>query len=659
MRTGNRIKVGLVQVNNSFGNQHYLPYSVGILQAYAQKYLKDPERFEFMIPIFSRISVQTAVKQLVTADIVCFSTYVWNMRVSCAIAQELKKLRPEILIVFGGPQVPNQDLAFLKKFPYIDISIHGEGEPAFLALLENIEERNWAAVPSCRYIDSRGDVISTPKAPRISDINTIPSPYLTGVFKPIFEAYPKDFWLMSWETNRGCPFSCAYCDWGSATQSKVNKFDLDRLYKEMDWMADNKIQFVFCCDANFGIFPRDIDIAQYAAQTKKRSGFPEALSVQNTKNSTDNSYLIQKILGEAGLNKGVTLAIQSMNPSALEAIKRKNIKLSVYQELQKKFAADKVETYSDYILGLPEETYDSFKEGVAALIENGQHYRIQFSNLSILPNAEINNAEYREKYGVITSFSKMINMHGSLVNDEVHEEQELVVATNTMPKEDWVKVRAASWMSALVYFDKLLQIPLLLIHEVSGVSFKELIEFFNDYPTQSPILKEIRAFFIENATKIQNGGEEYSESKEWLNIWWPADEYIFIKLTRENKLDAFYEETKKELKRFLKDKGLELPHALIDDAVTLNRELLKRPFETHDKVVSLRHNIFEVYRSFLLKETVPIETGTFDYHIDRSTKSWQSWDDWYKQVVWYGNKKGAYLYSCHLTTSAQPAGTAR
>ena len=49
---GGRIAVGLVQINNSFSGQNYLPYSVGILQAYAQRHAKNPERFHFLAPLY-------------------------------------------------------------------------------------------------------------------------------------------------------------------------------------------------------------------------------------------------------------------------------------------------------------------------------------------------------------------------------------------------------------------------------------------------------------------------------------------------------------------------------------------------------------------------------------------------------------------------------
>ena len=101
------------------------------------------------------------------------------------------------------------------------------------------------------------------------DITVLPSPYLTGVFDETMKENPNERWLASWETNRGCPFSCAYCDWGSAIASKVSRMDMDKLEKELMWFAKNKIEFIYVCDANFGMLPRDMEISKKAIEIKK------------------------------------------------------------------------------------------------------------------------------------------------------------------------------------------------------------------------------------------------------------------------------------------------------------------------------------------------------------------------------------------------------
>ena len=372
------------------------------------------------------------------------------------------------------------------------------------------------------------------------------------------------------------------------------------------------------------------------------------MSVQNTKNSTENSYIIQKILSEAGLNKGVTLSIQSMDKDVLKNIKRENIKLEVYGELQRRFANDKIETYTDFILALPGETYATFKKGVSELIKNGQHNRIQFNNLSILPNAEMNDPAYKANHGIIIRETKAVNMHTSIIEtEEVYETQQLVVATKTMPKEEWVKTRAFGWATALLHFDKIFQIPLIIFHNACSVEYSEMIDAFleadkNEYP----IISEINEFFIAKAKNIQNGGEEYCASEKWLKLWWPPDELTVINLCAEEKIDSFYCEMNKLFKQFLKKNNLTLPEKLVDEAIEVNRNLIKLPFQTSDVTLHLTYNIFDVYVSVLKGLQVPIEDGSFSYRIDRTNKAWLSWEEWCKEVIWYGNKKGAYLYKC-------------
>lgn len=649
--TTGRVTIGLVQINNSFSNQNYLPLSVGMLQAYAQQHLPQPDRYEFLLPVYARIPVEQAVAQLASADIVLFSVYVWNIRISLEVAKALKQRRPEAIVVFGGPHVPErpaQNEAFMRQHPFIDVACIGEGEQVVVKILEQMEGRDWSMVPSVSFLAPDGQHVLTPRGPRLGDLSHVPSPYLAGTFDSLMVAHPNERWIALWETNRGCPFSCTFCDWGSATQAKVYQFDLDRLYREVGWFADRRIEFVFCCDANFGMLPRDLDIAAHVAQVKQRRRYPQALSVQNTKNATERAYQVQKILSDAGLNKGVDIALQSVDPQTLASIKRNNISTETYQELQRRFTRDGVETYTDLILGLPGETYESFVEGVSRCIENGQHNRIQFNNLSILPNAEMGDPDYQRRYGMETIETKVVNIHGALeeTEGEVAENQVLVIATATMPRPEWVRTRAFAWMAALLHFDKVLQIPFVVLHEVCGVRYRELIELFLTQPTTAefPILTTIREAFLAKAADIQRGGPEYCQSTEWLRIWWPADEYQLIALCYEGRLTDFYGEAERLLQRFLKEKFVTGPSDLLHAAVHCNQQLLKQPFQTTDLTVELPYNLWELYRAAVRGQSIPLEKRPTRHTLDRTSNAWFSWDDWCREVIWYGNKKGAYLY---------------
>ena len=662
MKTGldsQQIQVGLVQVNNSFSNRSYLPLSVGMLQAYAQKNLRQPDSYKFLLPVYSRIPVADAVEKLLGANIAFFSAYVWNFRISVEIARSLKQRSPRTIVVFGGPHVPDRVEGFLREYPFIDVACQGEGEQAAVAILENFTTKDWGQIPSISYLQDDGTLVRNPKAERLNDLSVAPSPYLEGVFEPLMAAHPEENWMCMWETNRGCPFSCTFCDWGSAVQSKVYPFDIERLYGEVDWFGSHKIPFIWCCDANFGILPRDIEIAKYVAETKKRLGFPGIFQVQNTKNATERSYEVQTILANAGLARGADIALQSADALTLKNIKRANISSESFQELQRRYTRDGIETYTDMIIALPGETYESFAEGVSAVIENGQHNRIKMNNLSILPNAEMGDPEYQQEHGMQLVETRTISVHGSLAeleDEEIHENQVLVIATNTLPPEDWVRTRVYAWMVALLHFDKVLQIPSILLHEVCSVSYREIAEAFTEGPLDSfPVLQEVKAFFQEHARAIQKGGPEWALSDRWLSIWWPPDEYALIKLCIDNKLEQYYREAERRLGQLLKDKFLSIPPDLLRESFNVNKSLLKQPFQSEDLDIEVSYNIWEFYKSVLTGNKIPLEERSSRYHIDRTSVTWSSWDEWCQEVIWYGNKTGAYLYG-NNTAEPQLAG---
>src|SRR5215831_20909212 len=195
-----------------------LPYQTGLLQVYSQAHAADPGRYKFRLPLHRRRSVEDSVAELRGTSIVGFSTYVWNIRHSLKIARRLKELEPEVLTIFGGPQVPDRAEEFLRENPFVDLAVHGEGERVFLQILEAFPANDWSRIPSISFLDKDSRFIHHPKGPRIEDLGAIPPVYASGVFAPLLAANPQTQWMAPLETNRGCPFSCTFCDWGSASR---------------------------------------------------------------------------------------------------------------------------------------------------------------------------------------------------------------------------------------------------------------------------------------------------------------------------------------------------------------------------------------------------------------------------------------------------------
>ncbi|KAF0126468.1 MAG: cobalamin B12-binding domain protein [Elusimicrobia bacterium] len=642
-----QLTIGFVQINYEFSGQHYLPLSVGMLKAYLRKNADRPARYRFLPVLFRREKIEEAARLLAGADIAAFSVYSWNINLSLAIARRLRELNPSVLTVFGGPQVPSRAGDFLRDNPFIDIVCHGEGEEVFKAVADRAASRDWSGVPSVSYLRPDGSCVSAARACRVADLDSLPSPFLDGTFDELAAENPGVKWLGLLETNRGCPFACAFCEWGDKGMNRVYAFGLERVRAEIDWLARHAVEFVFCCDANFGLLPRDVEIAGFVADARKRTGYPHTFSLQASKNAPERVYRIQKLLADSGLNKGALFALQSVHPETLELIHRRNISLNSFDELQRLFKRDGIPTFTDVIVGLPGETYDSFADGVDGIISKGQHNRVQFNILSILQNSAMGDPAYRARHGLVTVRSELANRYGRHSRDaeEVLEYQDLVVATAAMPAEDWVRAMTFAWLASFLHFDKLLQLPSVLLNAEAGVRYRAIFEAFAACPAgEFPVTAGVRSFFEEKARAIRRGEPEYCHAPDWLDIWWMTDEHAYIGLCRGGKLDDFYAEAGRLLRGLAAERGAGVPW--LDDALRLNRELIKLPFLYGKKEVALGFNVRESHAAALAGARLPLRGAAGSCAVDRSSPRWDNWEDWMKEVVWFGNKTRNYLYAC-------------
>jgi len=668
------IKIGPIQLNNSFSGQCYLPLSVGMLQAYAQKHLSYAEYYEFLLAIYDFAPISEIVDRLSDADILAISLYVWNFENSMAVAKEFKSRYPNRLVIAGGPHVPDSKKQFARikktdpkpnelkrkrigmteKFhrdhPYIDVACHGEGERVFRYILEQIAIdglRDKSKLPSISYIDENGRFQHNPKLERMHDLSEVPSPYLEGIFDPLMAANREQKWIAMWETDRGCPYQCTYCDWGGAIEDKISPFLFERVAREAEWFGKHKIPYIFLANANFTILKVDVEIARKLAEVKAIYGYPEGISVQNAKNPKPHAFEALAILEGAGLNKATVMSIQSKNYDTLKAVRRENMKPDEYKQIQSRLREKGVYTMTDYILPMPMETYESLLSGIAAIISEGQHDRIQFNNLSILPNAEMGDPEYQELYGMEIVRTPITNIHGrkNASVSGVEEMQDLVIATNTMPREEWVKARTLCYIVAFAYFNKLLQIPIMTLHEIYGIPYRDIFEALMEKPKQtdnSPVFREILDFFRSFSKGMQEGTrEEFFHSPECLDILWPPDEYALIKLCRENKLEEFYKEAEQVLTQLVEP---DKPIKPLLEAMKLNQSLIKLPFQTTDLEITLSYNIWEIYQAVRLEQKIELKQEIHRYVIDRTSERWNSWEEWYEKMVWWCNRRGAYLY---------------
>ena len=127
-----------------------------------------------------------------------------------------------------------------------------------------------------------------------------PSPYLEGLFDDILQ--DDVTFSILFETNRGCPNNCSYCDWG-ALGSRVRLFPLEKVLAEIDWMVANKIDYIYCADANFCLFSRDKQIVDYIVESNRKYGYPKFFHVNFTKTGSISSLTSARKWSAAGCRR--------------------------------------------------------------------------------------------------------------------------------------------------------------------------------------------------------------------------------------------------------------------------------------------------------------------------------------------------------------------
>src|SRR3990167_9400177 len=116
---------------------------------------------------------------------------------------------------------------------------------------------------------------------------------------------------------------------------------------------------------------RDGEIADFLVALKTRTGFPDKFRTCYGKNTDDKIFQIGSLFHRHKLEKGITLARQSNDATVLKNIKRGNISMETYKNLQERFNSENIPIYSELILGLPGETVESWRRGIDELLRAG------------------------------------------------------------------------------------------------------------------------------------------------------------------------------------------------------------------------------------------------------------------------------------------------
>jgi len=410
-----------------------------------------------------------------------FSVFLWSYLEIDVIAKTIKELYPDCLIVYGGPQNNNKySFDFFQKKPWVDVVVPGDvyGEPILCQILDQFDNLNIADIPEVFY--HRKGFQFKSKVQFAKRDFTWP--------KNIFKSQEKYFnfdtnnSMVVYETSRGCPYKCIYCDWGGGVYTKVVKKPIETVFAELEFLCSHNIETFYISDANFGIFKEDIDIIKHVATLKKKYGYPKSVMVENAKNNLDRVMEIQEVLISNKLSFYYKLSVQNPHDDIKKNIERVDIPfedhLAAIRKLREKYNAPiLIET----ILGLPGDSYQRTLESID-LFQSHDIEGFRPSIWQLLPETPAFGPEMREKFQIKTKWFEIYTVPFRYKNNAIVDQgvsgianknpmfSENVISTYSYSEQEWCDMLVLTMLSG--------------VGKTVGMDF--LIKYINDVHDRSP-----------------------------------------------------------------------------------------------------------------------------------------------------------------------------
>lgn len=477
-----RKKIYFVQTGCVFNNEYFLPYATGIIASFAFSNETIKKHYTLADIFYKCDNIEDVLQQITEPGVVAFSCYMWNYKFNLKLASAIKELFPECKIIFGGHQICNTR-DWLEEYPFIDFAISGEGEKPFSEILLSLcGNRDFSTIANISFRSNNMTVTNETKSITMN-INEIPSPYLTGIFDDILNNSNDKFAAVI-ETSRGCPYHCAYCDWGDYNLP-MRYFDAERVKSEIEYLGKHSVVFVVLADSNFGMRYEDEAIAEKFIEAKNKYGFPKAVEIAFAKHSPERVFSINKRLYENNMSRGATLSMQTLDPLALKNIGRENITKEKFSTLLSLYSENRIPSYTELILGLPGETYESFCNGIEFLLANGQHNSIHVFYCEILPNSLMGTKEYIEKHK-IKSIERDFSLRNGINSAGIDGKSHIIVSTETMDAQSFLKSILYAFTIQVFHNFGLLRVVALYYHYEKNMKYMDFYNSFINWLNNSP-----------------------------------------------------------------------------------------------------------------------------------------------------------------------------
>ena len=365
-------KIVLIGINSQYIHTNL---AIRYLKKYVEKYSNLKIKL-YETNINSSIS-QTLIELFkLEANHYIFSIYIWNKDYIFTLIKELKKVKPDIKISLGGPEVSFNAEQILTENPEINYILVGEGERVLLNFLTS-SDKNIKGVATLK----NGSFSYLGNEELITDLDTLPFPYED-------EELGNNIKILYYETTRGCPFSCSYCL--SSVDKKVRYLSIERVKSDLKKFIDSGVELVKFVDRTYNLRKdRYLSIWKFLLENY-REGITFHFEINANIFDDDTIEFLKQI--PRGFFQ-FEIGVQSINEETMRSIERFN---NLERLKNNVLAINKnIHLHLDLIAGLPYDSYEKFKSSFNYVYSLAPEM-IQLGFLKILKGTKL--AQELEKY---------------------------------------------------------------------------------------------------------------------------------------------------------------------------------------------------------------------------------------------------------------------
>lgn len=310
------------------------------------------------------------------ADIFCFSCYIWNIEIVLKLAADIKKIRPEVKIALGGPEVSFNSKELILRHEFLDYILCGEGEDMFPAFLDDPD----SGVPGVVSRQGGDDSYQI-----VCDFSSVPYPY---------DVLPENQ-IIYYEMSRGCPFSCTYCLSG-AMGGGVRRLSMQRIQNDLIKLSKADVKVIKLVDRTFNADKKFVkQILPFIIENTGDVRFHFEIGAD----LLDDEII--GILNSAPINKfQLEAGVQTCNTQTLQLVKRKTDLECLARNITELISKNKMHIHLDLIAGLPEEDLESFASSFNFVFALKPHM-LQLGFLKLLYGSELR--QTAQRHGIVFS----------------------------------------------------------------------------------------------------------------------------------------------------------------------------------------------------------------------------------------------------------------